>query len=141
MFSVDIVEASLAKSGKGSKGPVDDLSAYRKAPVIVRARTPNVHAENKVRDDCDDMMTMVVSDRRLLSPHTNSKDMDAVCESDAFLATVFLQARHMTTTPPINAPAMLTLFCRRCCVGVQLSCACSWAKKGGVCHGVSFYCT
>jgi hypothetical protein len=49
VFTVDVVEASLAKSGKGSKGPVDDLSAYRKAPVIVRARTPNVHADNKVR--------------------------------------------------------------------------------------------
>ena len=62
MFSVDIVEASLAKSGKGSKGPVDDLSAYRKAPVIVRARTPNVHADNKVRPDCRGIVTVLVSD-------------------------------------------------------------------------------
>jgi hypothetical protein len=48
-FFTDNVEASLAKSGKGSsKGAGDDLSAYRKAPVVIRARTPNVHAENKV---------------------------------------------------------------------------------------------
>ena len=63
---LDNVEASLAKSGKGGgKGAGDDLSAYRKAPVVIRAKTPDVHAEDK--------------------------DVNAVCESDAFLATVFLQ--------------------------------------------------
>ena len=44
------MESSLSKSGKGSgKGAGDDLSAYRKAPVVVRARTPDVHAVRKVR--------------------------------------------------------------------------------------------
>jgi hypothetical protein len=44
------VESSLSKSGKGSgKGAGDDLSAYRKAPVVIRARTPDVHADSKVR--------------------------------------------------------------------------------------------
>jgi hypothetical protein len=36
--------------------------------------------------------------------------MDAVCESDAFLATVFLQACHVTSTQRNVVLTVLTLF-------------------------------
>ena len=135
MFSVDIVEASLAKSGKGSKGPVDDLSAYRKAPVVIRARTPNVHADNKVRADCDGIMTMVVSDGCLSLPHTIRRIWTLFAKATRSSRQFF--CRHVTLRLLRNTTSRSQYsahtFCRRCCGGEQLSCACSRAKRGGVC--------